>query len=738
MNKRDFSFKHSLTTLSVCSLLAFSATHALAQTGDAPVWRTDLTGGETTTYALSDLAPGMAGKPIKLTGSNNSGYFDFTVKPDEVVMGGELTLNFTVSPSMLANVTQLNIFLNGELQETAALSAKQIGKPQSLVFNLGSKSFRTGQNQVRVEFVGHYQTVCENASNPSLWMDIAPESELALNKAFVRLPNDLSQFPAPFIAAGDSGQNTTLPIVFAQQPTDKEATAAAIVAGYTGSLSQWGKAEFPVYFGEVPAKGHFVVFATNDRKPAFLSELPAFEGPRIELRDVPGGQHEKMLLISGRNDEDLVVAAKVLTSGTQMIGDNHRVRDFKDEPVQGAYQAPNWIDPQQAITLSSLMRYPTQLTSRGAVLPAIHLNLNMAPDIYAIDGAKADLNLFYRYSKPAEGQVAQMRVLMNTALAGSDNMDSGTDRARSEVLVQASPGPLFSAVGPRDGMSLTNDLSIEAFYGTQALEGTPENCRTVALPSHNFQIDPSSSIAFSGFYHYAQLPEIALYTKGGFPFSKYADLSQTVAVLSDASNTQYVTTLLNAIGRISSATGSVPLQVTVTSKLGNDVLKGKDVLYVGGLPANITSLDDDTAKNLEKAVVDFLGGKSAQTGVEDPENAPLAALLSVKSPADSGRAVVALLSDGSRGAKLLNDSLANRAQLQDASGGTVFVSSQGLTSFKPSQTWWVGDLPWYQRVWVSFANRPFLLVLCALIAAVVAGWGIFAGMRRWLRGRSSL
>ena len=81
----------------------------------------------------------------------------------------------------------------------------------------------------------------------------------------------------------------------------------------------------------------------------------------------------------------------------------------------------------------------------------------MAPDIYAIDGAKAELNLFYRYSKPAEGQVAQMRVLMNTALAGSDNMNSGTDRARSEVLVQAAPGPLFSAVG---GKGLVMDLYI--------------------------------------------------------------------------------------------------------------------------------------------------------------------------------------------------------------------------------------------------------------------------------------
>lgn len=738
MIKRELSFKHSLTSLSACAILAFSSLCATAQSSNAPVWRTDLTGGETSTYALSDLAPGMAGKPIKLTGSNNSGYFDFTVKSDEVVSSGELTLNFTVSPSMLANVTQLNVFLNGELQETTALTAKQIGKPQSLVFKLASKSFRTGANQLRVEFVGHYQTVCENASNPSLWMDIAPESELALEKSFVRLPNDLSQFPEPFIAAGDASQDTTLPIVFARKPSDKEATAAAIVAGYTGSLAQWGKAEFPVYFGEVPAKGHFVVFATNDNRPDFLSEMPPFEGPRIEIRDVVGGQHEKMLLISGRSDDDLIVAAKALTSGAQMIGDKFRVRDFKDVPVQGPYQASNWIDPAQALTLNTLMRYPTQLTSRGAVLPAIHLNLNMAPDLYAIEGAKASLNLFYKYSKPASGQVAQMRVLMNSALAGSDNMQDGTGQGRSEITIQAAPGPLVTAVGPRDGMSLTNDLSIEAFYGTQALEGTPENCRTVALPSHNFQVDPTSSLVFSGFYHYAQLPEIGLYTKGGFPFSKYADLSQTVAVLPDTGNAQYVTTLLNAVARIASNTGDVPQHVTVTSKMDGELLKGKDILYVGKLPANITSLTQQTAFDLETVVTDTLSGKTPTTDVEDPENAPLAAMVSLKSPADSARTVVALLSAGARGAKLLNDSIADRAKLQDAVGGIVFVSEQGLTSFAPSKTWWSGDLPWYQRVWVSFANRPFLLVFCALIAAVLAGWGIFAGMRRWLRGRSSL
>lgn len=737
MTIRANALKHTLTTLAVTTTLAFAGLAAAAP-DQGTVWRTDLTGGETTVTALTDLAPGMAGRPVKLTGSNNSGYFDFVVRDDEVVTGGELTLGFTVSPSMLPNVTQLNIFLNGELQETAALSAKQIGKAQTLTFKLSSKAFRAGANQLRVEFVGHYQTVCENPANPSLWMDIAPQSQLALDKAFVRLPNDLSRFPAPFIAATDAGQNTSLPMVFAKAPTDKQASAAAIIAGYAGSLTQWGRADFPVYFSEVPAKGHFVVFATNTDRPDFLSELPAFQGPTVEMRDVPGGQYEKMLVIGGSNDEDLIVAAKALTQGSQLIGSSMRIRDFADAAPRRAYDAPNWVSPQEAITLSSLMRYPTQLTSKGAVLPAVHLNLNMAPDLYAIDGAKATLNLFYRYSKPAEGQVAQMRVLVNSALAGSDNLKEGADRGRSEIIVQAAPGALFSAVGERDGMTLTNDLAVEPFYGTQALEGTPANCRTVALPSNTFQIDPTSSVSFSGFYHYARLPEIGLYAEGGFPFSKYPDLAQTAALVPDLTNAQTVTTLLNAVARIGSVTGAVPHFVTVTSKADAEFLKDKDVLYIGKLPANITTLTQDTAEALEKTVTETVAGKAAAAEAEDPENAPLAAMLSVKSPADGGRTVVALLSAGAKGADLLNDGLADRAKLLQAQGGTVFVTEQGLTSFEASEQWWVGDLSWYQRVWVSLANRPFLLVLFTLIAAAAAGWGIFAGMRRWLRGRASL
>ena len=47
----------------------------------------------------------------------------------------------------------------------------------------------------------------------------------------------------------------------------------------------------------------------------------------------------------------------------------------------------------------------------------------------------------------------------------------------------------------------------------------------------------------------------------------------------------------------------------------------------------------------------------------------------------------------------------------------------------------VGDMPWFRRVWLSLADRPFVLVFCALLAAIVAGAGIFLFMRRWIRRR---
>ena len=272
-------------------------------------------------------------------------------------------------------------------------------------------------------------------------------------------------------------------------------------------------------------------------------------------------------------------------------------------------------------------------------------------------------------------------------------------------------------------------------------------------------------IEFSGMYHYAQLPEIGLFTQGAFPFSKYADLSQTAAVIDDKASGAELTTLFNAIGRIGAATGTAPVHLTIASPDETAPMQNKDLLVVGKLPATVLDISQDSADALAqtlekwfekpaakandkaeaKADAKAQGQNNAKNEVKSEETkdaAPeflttgFAVISSIKSPLAGNRTLVALLSEGARGAHVLNSRLARPGDLAEAAGGTVFVGEDTLTGFAPESTYTVGDMPWLRRVWLSLADRPFILVFCALAAALVAGAGIFLYMRRWIRRRA--
>ena len=284
-----------------------------------------------------------------------------------------------------------------------------------------------------------------------------------------------------------------------------------------------------------------------------------------------------------------------------------------------------------------------------------------------------------------------------------------------------------------------NDLSFEAGYQQNANEGTPENCRAATLTSHQVQIDPSSMIEFSGMYHYAELPEIGLYTQGAFPFSIYADLSQTAAVVRKDARPIELQTMLNAVGRMAATTGVAPLHLTVANPEDSASLKNKDLLIVGPMPEGVMDISPESAAQLADGVSKWFAKPAANA--DEASDAQLldtgfAAIVSVKSPVDDARTAVALFAEDGASGHILNKRLANPGDLALAKGGTVFVGEDELRGFEPASTYTVGDMPWFRRVWLSLADRPFVLVFCALLAAVVAGAGIFLFMRRWIRGRS--
>ena len=61
-------------------------------------------------------------------------------------------------------------------------------------------------------------------------------------------------------------------------------------------------------------------------------------------------------------------------------------------------------------------------------------------------------------------------------------------------------------------LSAENQLTFDFQYGLAVDGGTQANCKSVTLIPNQVEIDPNSTIDFSGFYHFARLPDLeALY-----------------------------------------------------------------------------------------------------------------------------------------------------------------------------------------------------------------------------------
>ncbi len=738
-----------LTTAALAVVLGWSLSQNIFAQEAQPQWRTDVIAANSESVALLSLVPGGNATSVKLTGANPVQYFDLGVKSDEMISRLNLELDYTPSPSLLADTSQVNIYLNGELQSTLALKKDSLGKASHLSIPLNAKALKA-QNQISIELVGHYRLVCENEASSAVWMTIGSTSTLEVERQLLRLTNDLSQLPKPFVDTV-SAQSSTVPFVFAGQASDTQRTAAAVLAGYFGSITDWRGASFPVYTNEVPSRNHFIVFATNEKRPDFLADLPAFTGPQLMMLEAPDSMHQKMLVIGGKTDDDVLTAVRAMTvKGQIFIGPQHEIKQFEPAAAQPAYTAPNWVNTNEAIPLNALMQYPEQLTARGKTVPPVHVTMRLAPDLFATSGSEASVNLLYRYSKPDQGQTAQLRTFVNGFLAGSENLSTQSGRGTTLVNLPVQPGAVTSVKGPRDGLGQVNDLSFESLWQAAAPEGTPENCRAATLATRQLQIESSSMLQFKGFYHYATLPEIGLFTQGGFPFTKYADLSQTAFVLDEHADNQQLTTMLNTAGRLGAITGMTPSLVTVADRKNAAAIKNKDLIIVGSMPNAVTQINKQAARDLSAHVSDWFKNSSAAVALKATDDgtdknfadtnflsAGFAAIVSVASPLNSDRTVVALLSEADNGAHLLNNRMAVPSDLATASGGTVFLSEDNITGFSPEATYTVGDLPWFERVWLSLADRPFLLVFFALLAAVTVGAGIFFYMRRWIRQRAA-
>lgn len=695
---------------------------------------------------FNELDSSSPNSEFKLSGVRPQGMLYFPVKKDEIIRSAEIDVQYIPSPSLLPLRSQLNVYLNGDLQESIPINQEDLGKQnkRTVKFNpLLIKDF----NIITFDFIGHYSDYCENIVNSTIWLNISGKSVLHLERQRLHVQNNLAYFPVPFFN-NTTKEPTTLPFIFAGTPDDQTLTAASIFASYGGMITGWRGVDYPVYSNQLPMYGHGIVFITNTERPDFLKDYPQSLYPKIEMIDMPHNVSSgKLLIISAPNSAGLITAVKSLVQGFILFnGPIGEVKSYKDIEKRKAYDAPNWISIDNKTTFGSLTKYEGQLTSAGITPLPINLELSLPPDLYFMEGSRINIQLHYRYSKPLTIAFSNMQFLFNDHIVRSYPIEPQSGyQDIIENLPLASVEDLLNT-SKVDTMILRNHnkLTFDFQYG-QSYTAKKDECTTYIPISNRVEIDPNSTLDFTGLYHFTKMPNLRIFWDNGFPFSKYADLQETTVVVTKPEVMSYLHLLFNFMARVSSQIGYPAVNVDVIHDMSdkNVDLTNKDLLVIGQLPnelkddQNILTILENTEHSLQgnfgnvndEKSSDVLGLVS-QNGKEG-----ISAILSFASPITKGRTVVALLADGSLGASNLSEQLVLGKGNLPVSGTVTIFKENIAKNYTIGQRYYVGNLPWFQRVWYHLVQSPILLILLCFSCSIVFCWLAFKILKKIRHGR---
>ncbi|MBB5877083.1 cellulose biosynthesis cyclic di-GMP-binding regulatory protein BcsB [Xanthomonas sp. 3498] len=691
---------------------------------------------------------------MTLRGIQGSAGIPFSTRTDEVVQAANLHLVYSYSPALLPDLSHLKVSVNGVTVAALPVSRENAGKLQQSDVPIDPRLI-SDYNRLNLQLIGHYTRDCEDPDHTSLWANIDPSTRLSLTATPLVLRNDLALLPVPFYDKRDT-RRLELPFVFPQRPDLATLRSAGIVASWFGAQAGYRGAAFGVAIGDVPATGNAVLFATAATLPAELAATQAglseIAGPTLAMITNPRDATGKLLLVLGRDDDDLQQAATALSLGTPLNGPVARIGELKQAQPRKPYDAPNWISGDKPVRFGDLVAQTAQLNVSGYHPDLIRVGLQLPPDLFVWQRDGIPVNLRYRYTVPETQNKSALNVSINDAFVTTLPLNG---HAYAESL----PLRWWHALSPKGAMPVEQKLLLPTgpFSANSQLRfhfffdrPQAEACKNT-FPDVSGAIDADSSVDLRSFHHYIAMPNLAAFGNAGFPFTRLADLSESTVVVPDEIGDQDMANLLTLLGRLGASTGYPALRVTLIHAAEVDKHADSDLLVFGSLrsqplfqrwSAALPIGDGASGRRFSMSdwVLDklpgFLSFDARRTDL--PTTAEVAVkpapgdvvLMGFQSPLKAGRSVVALLAEDPASVEDFFDAWLEPATLKDFQGSVVLLQKGKVRSLAGNQTYYVGHLPlptwarWY------FSQHPLLLGLAVVVLSVLLALAARVVLRR--------
>ena len=653
---------------------------------------------------------------LPLRGDGAAATITFGSRADELVTRAIFRFRYSFSPTLLPAASHIKLTLNNEVIGELPMAPEGAGKTAALEVVVDPRLI-VGANTLVMSLVAAAGREAGDPTRPGLWAEISGASELEISVQALALADDLAILPEPFFDRRDQ-RRVTVPFVFAAQPSLATLRAAAVVASWLGQHALWRGARFPVQL-DAPAPGHSIAFAANGERPAFLAALPPAAGPQLRIMTNPGDNRSKLLLVLGRDGDDLKAAADALALGeAAMSGPAALVKRVADKAPRAAYEAPRLVRLDRGVKLGELIDLPQQLQASGRPpeLDPIRVDVRVPPDLVTWRGPGVPMTLELQYTPPPCTADAYLDLGINDELVqvvALRTANAALTETR-EILI------------PPNRVQSRTQLQ----FGFRFARKDEAGCRDSPAGAVKAAVSPDSTIDFSGFPHYASMPNLGHFASVGFPFTRFADLSQTVVVLPEKPIAADIEAMLGLLGRLGEATGHPATRVRIAAPKDEAALADADLLLIGASPQQV--LLDKWAASLPVA-------RDARASPVSFEGAgPLAALYGFESPLTSGRSVVAITAVVPDQLLRVLDALDNREMREEVRGGAAFVFPNKVQSLPAGRTYSVGFLPPWTGAGYWLSEHPVVLgVLAAmtLLGVACATWVLNQKVAAWRERR---
>ncbi|MFY3771661.1 Cellulose synthase 1 [Providencia manganoxydans] len=684
---------------------------------------------ETTSEEISLKKLGLT-KGLTLTSSKLQSGVSFTLPYDFIAINSDMRIVISVNQADNIEKENLQVILNG--QSLGAVPLSQVDENRSIFTLKIPNSLLSSKNNLNFQVISNDDIInnewtCQRPDLKNLVVKIAPSSSMTMKGILMNTRKSLADFPRPFLDPLKINRNE-LTFIYSASPTSDSLVSSAIVASIFGIKSDEKENDFNVYFDEIPEK-HAILFTTLGETISGQSFADP-NGSSLKLIDNPNNKKYKLLVVSGRNTDELRQAAYQLfrtdlTDNSTMQVQPHTVHKRQ------AYDAPNWLSDKKIIPFSQLIKSPDALQAHMFWNEEKKINFRLPPDMFMLSGDKIPLKIDYTFDRKNWFDVdnSMLTIALNQQFLKNVN-------AKNHTIV----APIIDFFESQSNNSTTLYLDNTRFQGENKLSFyfniTPNSDTPCNILSNNDivnQILPSSTLDLRNIGHFGELPNSAWFLSGLFPFTKYADLSDTSILVPEQPEKDEVALLLNLMEHSGRITGFPVRNLTLFNHFekiqSNSKLKSSNIIIINKLKdfSAIQPLLSDTPYHynqgnlqisspslIHKTKLLLLGEWKNQ--FEEANNFLLnthqwRGSLSFKSPWSSDKIVTILTATNSAQLNKLATDMITPGRQQIESGDTLLFSDlDDVKILRLTPSFLSGELPLFTLTIWFFSQHLFLLM----------------------------